>query len=354
MRSPCQTPLRVRSAIAVVVLLAVACGPTGPLPGDAVDAPVADATATAVPVVPSATGATAPPGPPSASPAPSGAQPASTGPAADPGGQAPAATPPSPPDGGDDGSPADPAAATAPPDGGTAPEALPPLPVDGPLGSLCRTYLRPAVPRLIVEIDAQAGAELPPAVIDHLTATVGAVVDKPGGITVDASGTIAGGAQPWTLESIREAAAASRTHAPTTDTTVIHVLAVRGEPHQTPPADGQPDIRGSIGIAFAAGELVVFPDRIDGLSALVGGTTAVLRAVTVHEVGHLLCLVNLGYTSDIPHEDPSHPGHSVDQGSVMFHAVETTAVGQIFTGPPPDTFTTNDLADLEGLRTGRY
>jgi hypothetical protein len=190
-------------------------------------------------------------------------------------------------------------------------------------------------------------------VVDHLTATLGAVVDKPGGIAVE-RGPIGGGAQDWTLDGIRAVAASSRRPAGDANTVVMRVMSLRGQPDQTPPPPGQPDIRASIGIAFAAGEFVVFPDRIDGLSALIGGTTAVLRAVTVHEAGHLMCLINLSYQSDIDHEDPAHPGHSADRNSVMFHAIETTAIGRVFAGAPPDRFTANDLADLEGLRTGRY
>lgn len=328
---------RARTAVAVLVLLLLAACSPSPQTGEP-----AGQEPTAVPV-PGQTAAPAEGGvdTPAATPVPPVPDPAA--PAGHPGADAP------PEDVADAGSPAPAPAATDPaaPPPGQATAAAPPS-VGAPLGTLCRPYLQPTVPSLLIEIDAQAGAELPQSVIDHLLATLAAVVDKPGGITVDTSGVIPGGAQPWTPESIRQTAAASRTADSTPEQLVMHVLSLRGQPA----ADSE--ISQSIGVAFAAGEFVVFPERIEGLAALIGGTQAVLRSVTVHEAGHLLCLVNLTYTSDIPHEDPQHPGHSVDRGSVMFHAIETTAVGQLFSGPPPDSFTANDLADLEGLRTGRY
>jgi hypothetical protein len=227
-------------------------------------------------------------------------------------------------------------------------------PIDGPLGSLCRTYLRGDVPRLVIEVDAQQGAALPEGVLAHLSDALAAVVDKPGGVVVQDGGGVPGGAQPWTLDAVRSLAAATRDVPHGGDTAVMHVLSLRGEPDQAEPAPGTTDIRASIGIAFDAGEFVVFPDRVDSLAALLGGVEAVLRAVTVHEAGHLLCLVGISYDSELDHEDPEHPGHSRDRGSVMFHAIETTAIGQLFSGPPPSAFAAADLADLDGLRSGRY
>ena len=227
-------------------------------------------------------------------------------------------------------------------------EEILPTTLDSPLGELCRSYLRPDVANLVIEIDAQDGAALPPAVVEHLRATLVGVADKPGGIVVDAGGTIPGGGEAWTVDRLRALAAETRSVAPSADTVVVHVLSLRGEPDQNS------EIASSIGVAFGGGEFAVFPDRVDSLALLLGGAEAILQAVTVHEAGHLLCLVNLGYTSDIAHEDPEYPRHSSNQGSVMFHAIETTAIGQLFSGPPPRDFDADDLADLEGLRTGRY
>ncbi len=108
----------------------------------------------------------------------------------------------------------------------------------------------------------------------------------------------------------------------------------------------------AIGLAYSASTIALFPERWSGLGSLLGSDRAVERAVLVHELGHLLGLVNLTYQSPIDHEDPEPRGHSSNQASVMFHAIESTLIGQVFSGPPPDRFDEADAADLEGLRTG--
>lgn len=123
------------------------------------------------------------------------------------------------------------------------------------------------------------------------------------------------------------------------------VLAVAGE-YEEP---------GVLGLAMSATEIVLFPQQIGDLAtSLLGGSARIEQSVLLHEAGHLLCLVNIGYQSEIDHEDPEHAHHSRHRDSVMFWAVENDAVSQVFSGPPPDAFHDDDLADLRGLREGRY
>lgn len=217
----------------------------------------------------------------------------------------------------------------------------------GGVGSNARAMLRGDRPGLVVEIDVQQGVRFGQDAVDHLVAVLGRVLDKPGGIRFAGGNTFASDRTAWSTDDLRAAAAANRSTA-TTDTEVsVHVLYVAGGHQQ----DGEQT--SAIGIAFSASEVALFPDRWQGISGLLGSSAAVERAVLVHEFGHLLSLVNIGYRSDIDHEDPDHPGHSSNQQSVMFHAIESTLIGQVFSGPPPDDFDDADRADLEGLRTGR-
>ena len=170
---------------------------------------------------------------------------------------------------------------------------------------------------------------------------------KPGGIVFQGGNTFASDRTSWSSDDLRAAVAANRTTATTDDHVSVHVLYVAGSHVQ----DGQQT--DAIGLSYSASTIAVFPDRWEGLGTLLGSGRAIERAVLVHELGHLLALVNLGYTSDIDHEDPDHPGHSRSRGSVMFYAIESTLIGQVFSGPPPDTFDDADRSDLEGLRTGR-
>ena len=72
----------------------------------------------------------------------------------------------------------------------------------------------------------------------------------------------------------------------------------------------------------------------------------------MHEFGHLLGLVNLVYQSPVDHEDPDHPGHSNNEDSVMYWAVESSDISNIFSGQLPDEFDQDDLDDLAGLKSG--
>ena len=76
------------------------------------------------------------------------------------------------------------------------------------------------------------------------------------------------------------------------------------------------------------------------------------NSVLVHEFGHLLGLVNLVYTSPVDHEDKDHPGHSNNEESVMYRAVESGDLRNIITGQLPDEFDQDDLNDLSGILSG--
>ena len=197
------------------------------------------------------------------------------------------------------------------------------------------------------EIDAQEGVEVDEAAVEHLLAVLARVVDKPDGIVREGGNTFVSDRTSWTADDLRAATAANRTTTTTDDRVSVHLLYVAGSHADE---DGQTN---AIGLAYSASTAALFPQRWQGVASLLGSARAIERAVLVHELGHLLGLVNIGYESDVDHEDPDHPGHSSNRGSVMFHAIETTLIGQVFDGPPPNTFDDADRSDLEGLRTGR-
>lgn len=216
---------------------------------------------------------------------------------------------------------------------------------DGPLGAACRTYLRGEVPRLAIEVLHQSGARPSEGAIDHLVDRLGAVLDKPAGIGVQGPREIPGNGRTWTTDGLRELAAEHRSVRTDRDGAAMVVLAVSGDYEES----------GTLGVAVSATELVLFPEEIgDLVTGVLGGRTPIERAVLLHEAGHLLCLVNIGYESERDHEDPEHPNHSRHRDSVMYWAIPNDAVTQVFSGSPPDRFHADDLADLAALREGRY
>lgn len=256
--------------------------------------------------------------------------------------------------GGRDGQPGAGNGATGPdapgdPGGGTQPDsdgAQPAVQLDdrGPVGGNGRAYLRGAVERLVVEVDYQEGAEPRAGATDHLRQVLAGVVDKPGGLTFEGGNVFASDRRDWTRDALRAVADTHRQVRSGGGVAAVYVLYVRG-------ASEEPS---ALGVAHTASEVALFPDGWRGtLGTLLGSDVAVERAVLTHELGHLLGLVNLTYTSSIQgREDPNNPGHSASRESVMFWAIESSAIGQVFSGPPPDSFDEWDRTDLQGLREG--
>jgi hypothetical protein len=191
----------------------------------------------------------------------------------------------------------------------------------------------------------QQGARPSSSALEHLVSSLRPVLAKPGGIDVAGPREIPGAGRTWDLDDLRELAERHRQVTSSESRASMLVLSVAGE-FEDP---------GVLGLAMSATEIVLFPQQIGDLAtSLLGGGSRIERSVLLHEAGHLLCLVNLGYTSELDHEDPDHPHHSRHRDSVMYWAVPNDAVTQVFSGPPPDSFHEDDLADLRGLREGRY
>lgn len=219
----------------------------------------------------------------------------------------------------------------------------------GPVGANGKPMLQSSYATMVLEIDVQSCTSVDQGAVDHLVATLRSVVDKPGGIVLEGGNTFDSDRTQWTSADLRANAAANRSTSSSGDRVSVYLQYVCGAFH----AGGQQTT--AIGVAYNASEVGIFPQRWnDGIGVLLGSNRAVERAVLVHELGHLFGLVNITYASEIDHEDADHPGHSNSKSSAMYWAIESTAIGQAFTGPPPDTFDDADRADLEGLKSGRY
>ena len=109
-----------------------------------------------------------------------------------------------------------------------------------------------------------------------------------------------------------------------------------------------------LGVAVDASTVALFSDSIEEADGPFGRPSVedVENSVLVHEVGHLLGLVNLVYESPVDHEDPDHPGHSNNDDSVMYWAIESVDVGNFIFGSLPNDFDNDDRNDLAGLADG--
>jgi len=295
--------LRRGVALLAAALVAVACG-TGPGPAAEVPtslAPVPDAD----PEVPDPTLPPGSPAPPSPSP---GATVAPGAPAAPP--------------------------AVAPP-AAAGPVTAAEVPDPGGVGSLAGWYLRPAAaPAITVEVRSQDGAGPRSGGVTRVRDLLAQISGKPVSVT---TGSLPGSGRTWSADDLRAIADQGAPQA--TDRAVLRLLFLHG---------GFAENERAVGVAVRGDVAAVFADRVVEAAGVFGDRDAVEDAVTMHEVGHLLGLVDLAL--DTRRGDPEHPGHSPNRRSVMYYAVESTLLATVFSGGPPRDFDAADLADLAAIR----
>ena len=209
---------------------------------------------------------------------------------------------------------------------------------DGPVGANAAAYLRGDRPRVVLEIDVQDGARFGDGVVAH----VRDVLARESNATVEVQLGAATSTRrdAWTPDQLRAAADETRSVAHSDDTAVLHLLVLRD----------QYEDEGVLGLAFGSSSAVVFPDRWSDLTTALLSGDRIARAVSTHEVGHLLGLVGLFEEPVNDHEDPEHPGHTTDRNDVMYYAVERSIISQL-DGIPTD-FGELTRADLAAIREG--
>ncbi|MFL6205590.1 MAG: hypothetical protein ACJ739_09580 [Acidimicrobiales bacterium] len=210
----------------------------------------------------------------------------------------------------------------------------------GGVGDLAGALLRPGNgDRIVVEVRAQAGAAPRAATLQHLVGVLHQVSGK--AVAVDGVDPLAGGARDWTSASIAAAADHTGAHGQGGTQVVVRLLFVHGT------FEGDESV---LGVSVRGDVAAIFTDQVDAASGLLSDPAVVEDAVTMHESGHLLGLVDLAI--DTGRDDPQHPGHSTDERSVMYWAVESDLIGEVLGGGIPTDFDARDRADLARIRAG--
>lgn len=318
-------PVRLVTVLALLAFVAVACGgdraPSGPVS-------YGDPNATSVPAAP---------------PAESSPETTATDGSGDRGARPPARTAPPTTETNRGG--------TSPGPGESGPEPSPsstnaPAAVDdgqrlGPPGAYARTLLRPTpATSIVVEVISEPGNAPSDATVSLVERRLEEVSGKQ--VTVRRKESSAGAPRgDWTPPQIVEFA---ERHAEVPVTNSVAVVRFLGL------SDGLQDAGNAIGVAVRGDVFAVFTGKVRSSGSPLVDPATVEQAVAVHEIGHLLGLVDIAIDRD--RDDPEHPFHSPNRGSVMFWAIETDLVGQVLGGPPPRTFDADDLADLAALRNG--
>tara|TARA_Y100001970_G_scaffold17572_1_gene19759 strand:+ start:293 stop:1027 length:735 start_codon:yes stop_codon:yes gene_type:complete len=149
--------------------------------------------------------------------------------------------------------------------------------------------------------------------------------------------------ESYTLEEILAIEEAQRQRYKSGNTFIIHIMYLNGE---------YQDNEQALGVAYKGSSFVLFKEKIDDASFLLISDKDIEKSVIVHEFGHLLGLVNMGYQSPHDHEDPDHPHHSNNEESVMYWAIESQDIANQIDGEPPNNFDSYDLDDLARMKEG--
>ncbi|HEV3226465.1 MAG TPA: hypothetical protein VGZ52_06515 [Acidimicrobiales bacterium] len=211
---------------------------------------------------------------------------------------------------------------------------------NGPPGSYAPVLLAPARSGEVdVDLRAQSSAGIPQSSVDHLTSVLGSVTGKP--VHLRPGPPIGGAAKSWSADELRSIADDASAVQPSDGVAVIHLLIVHGS------FEGNDSV---LGVSVQGDAAAVFIDQVDASSTPLVDSNGIATAVVTHEVGHLLGLVDLYLHTG--RQDPAHPGHSTDQHSVMYWAVESNLVADLLQGGPPTDFDAADLADLKTIHDG--
>ena len=210
----------------------------------------------------------------------------------------------------------------------------------GGVGGFARTILRPQpATQVVLEVFQVEGAEPSQDTLNHVLAALRDATRK----TVNLSGpiTVSDTGDTLTEEEIEGIADTKGKATQGGGQAVIHLLFAKGA------FNGDDSV---LGIAVRGDAAAVMSDQVRSAASPLAPRTVIEKAVTTHEVGHLLGLVDIARNTG--RADPEHPGHSGNQNSVMFWAVESDIVSQVLGGPPPVNFDDADRADLAALRNG--
>jgi hypothetical protein len=229
--------------------------------------------------------------------------------------------------------------------GGERPPPAEPAPLEArsdrlQLGSLGWALLSPDVPNAVLEIDQIGGARLAG---EAVAAMEEALREHGGKQRVDVvTSSVDGGGDVWSLEDLLGASQQHRDRSSGGDTVAVHVLVLPGRFQ----AEGVP------GAAFHATAMAIFPGEVERMLPRFAAVDAFQVSVAVHELGHLFGLVNLTGAGEF-HEDPDHPGHTDQEDSVMYWAIESPSMGELFRTGPPREFNADDREEMARIRDQR-
>ncbi len=219
------------------------------------------------------------------------------------------------------------------------------------LGDYAKHYLQDSkYTRLIIEIDYVDGYAPSSVALDTLESRINSYCDKQEVLILQKRFTTS--KSSYSEDDIRNLEDEQRNYHKKGSDVVAYVLYLNGAYQK------DDDV---LGVAYGPSSVAIFKEKIDGISIPFWATSFVdhtdyEKSVLVHEFGHLLALVNIGYESQRNHES-SYTHHCVHDDCVMYHSVETVSIITLITQEdpkPPSDFYIDCRDDLSRLKSGAY
>jgi hypothetical protein len=218
---------------------------------------------------------------------------------------------------------------------------------------------------LVFEVDAVPSVVPTEWTQAKVVSELAGLVDKPAGIsvTIDEALGPRGDDHAWTSEELGALVDQTANMVAPAGTFVVHVVAVDGHAQ----SDHASSDSATLALAWGDSTVVLFGQTIRRMCA-APPTSLTLQAqlceqsealVWLHELGHLMGLVDLGLPMEHAHADPVHAGHDVNPECIMywlFHrsgqVVQKLRARLVRNETQPPTFDRACLDDIAALRDG--
>ncbi|HKH63517.1 MAG TPA: hypothetical protein VKA49_21920 [Flavitalea sp.] len=174
---------------------------------------------------------------------------------------------------------------------------------------------------LDVEIQYVAGFKPQDLTLSHLGSFLETYLNKPGGINIFLKEIPATDRDALSMDEVSAIEKEKRARFVDQDTTAIYILFTNGV---------HPGNK-ILGMAYRNTSAVIYGKAIRKYSSMAGRLThhELETAVLLHEIGHLLGLVNKGSALTSEHNDSAFHDHCNNKNCLMFHSVETKSLSSI-------------------------
>jgi predicted Zn-dependent protease len=205
--------------------------------------------------------------------------------------------------------------------------------------------------RIVVEVDYVDGFHPDSGVLDTLKNRIGTYCDKDKTF-IFKDDNFPKSRSSYSLEDIKELEKEYRDYYTMGKDIVAFVLYLNGVYSED---------SNVLGLAYSPTSFAIFKEKINDIDIPPGverfiDSSDYEESVVIHEFGHLLALVNIGYQSDRDHADPGG-NHCKFDDCVMFYAIETVSIYDLVTHEdpkPPSDFGEHCRHDLANLKNDNF